>query len=348
MKLSLDEAWGLQKFSMVDLRKFAATITRVRSGFAEIPVSRDGETPRWTRVRLNALGAHFDAIRFTNPFDYRADLIWVFALSKEGEMRWDIVGQDGRPERSFRDFGAKENLKLPGLDLPDRNTVIFQQLDEGAIAPGREYYVWFTFAQRNPVDMYVRLKLLKPDPAKRPHFAKTHSIAELLGLEVPFRFTEAATPADRAAHIEEHRRRETGVETAVKRRKPADRIAWFSMAKSMHDAGIELESVGPRENANSRFLEAASRLRKFRLQYPDLDDEEKQLLQAALFNEARVLARTGKTEKALTSLREALQAGFKDLPQVLKDDDLRSVRALPAFDALLKEQGVRRPSEVKE
>lgn len=70
------------------------------------------------------------------------------------------------------------------------------------------------------------------------------------------------------------------------------------------------------------------------------------LLQTTLYNEACSFATAGQPEKSIKSLREAVSAGFHDLTHILKDEDLQSVRELPAFDGFLGEFDERAKSSV--
>src|ERR1700722_15349025 len=53
---------------------------------------------------------------------------------------------------------------------------------------------------------------------------------------------------------------------------------------------------------------------------------------------AKTYATAGKTEEALAYLRKALEAGFKDRKQLMKDKEFASLRAPPEFHQLMIEQ----------
>jgi tetratricopeptide (TPR) repeat protein len=123
----------------------------------------------------------------------------------------------------------------------------------------------------------------------------------------------------------------------------SDRSGEFAYAWLAHGCAMQLaKDRKSREKATLYYQKTVDSMRKFRDKYRQLTSAEQNLLQVALYNEACLLATSGQPEKALAVLREALKAGFRDLPHILSDEDLRSVRDLPAFDALLKEQDERR------
>jgi hypothetical protein len=344
MKVTLDEAWQLYAYEMPGSQAFAHKLASVRSALAEVPVAVVDEIPRWVKVRLNSLDAQLDAVRFTNPCDYPVDLLCAFAFEKKNP---GLVGGNITSEKilrhGFTDYKRKEHLELPGLD-PANNAVVFQQLDGGQIAPGQECFLWFAFNTPMTTEVYVKLRLVKPDPDEYPHFPTAHPIAERLGFEVPFRFTESASFADRVKDVAEYRGIEAGLESLAK---ADDREAEFLYAEMAHQHALRLAvESGDRDGAKPYFVKAAESMRAFRKKYRRLNADEAKLLQTALYNEACSFATTGQPEKSLESLREAVSAGFHDLTHILKDDDLKSVRELPAFDDFINEFDERAQSPV--
>jgi tetratricopeptide (TPR) repeat protein len=53
---------------------------------------------------------------------------------------------------------------------------------------------------------------------------------------------------------------------------------------------------------------------------------------------AKTYATAGKMEESLTYLRRALQAGFRDRKQLMKDKEFAALRSTPEFHALMREQ----------
>ena len=322
-------------------RGMSKAFTGVKLGIADIPVFSGKTVPNWTKVRLNAAGVGCDAIRFTNAYNFPADLVWAFVVPAETQFNWGILPEGGHASEGwgFKSFYRKNNLELAGLDLPARNTVIFQHLGEGKVFVGCEFFLWFVFEDTNPIDVYVKLKLLDPRREQSAHFASAHGIAERLGVEQPFRFSEAASLIDLASDEAELRGPEAGLEFLEQRlAKTSDRAAEFYQAQLAHNyAGQLVAKPETREKANPYFLKAAAAMRQLQKKYGPLEPEEQSVLALTLYNEACTLAITGQAEKGLQSLREAVQAGFKDLAQIRGDDDLQSVRELPAFKELQKQ-----------
>lgn len=340
MKTVLEEA---RRFALSP-NPFAlgAALARVHSGFAEVvPEVEETDVPRWTKVRLNTHGARFDAIRFSNPLGFSADLVWVFALPADTLESWYIVPRGGPAEYSFgfKDFHGKGNLEIPELDLPKRNEVYFQQLEGKQIAISREYFLWFNFQVEDPVDVYVKLKLVNAGRETCPHFTTAHPAAEQLGIELPFRFTDAASLTDRATDVGEHRGLEAGMEFLEEELPEAgDREAEFYYARLAYGRALQLaKKEEDRDKANRFFVKAAEWMRALREKYGELEFEEGQILALALYGEACSLAITGRPEEGLESLREAVQAGYDDFPQIRGSPELQSVRDLSAFDEWFKE-----------
>lgn len=76
-------------------------------------------------------------------------------------MSWGIIGTFRDPMCRFAESQRKSNLELKDLDLPERNTVIFQQLN-GRQLTKCPYTIWFAFDNPDPTDVYVRIKLFDP------------------------------------------------------------------------------------------------------------------------------------------------------------------------------------------
>jgi len=329
--------------SQRDMRIMQA-VSKVRLGFADIPVYTDDTVQHWTKVRLNTTGAGMDLIRFTNAYSFPADLIWVFALPAENSgatLRWWITMNWGSPsaEFGFKQFYAKYCLILPGLDLPPRNLAIFQHLPGGQISGGHEYFLCFQFDDPAPRDVYVKLKLVPAREGSPPTFNSSLAIAEKLGIELPFRFSDAATLTDLAADVVERQGAAAGLEYLDQRlATTSDRAAEFYRAQVAHEHAMQLAAKPEeRDQANRYFLRAAAELRELQKKYGSLEPQEQAILMLALYNEACTLSLTGRPEEGLKSLQEAMQAGFNDVAQIRGDEDLQAVRALPAFKELLQD-----------
>lgn len=84
------------------------------------------------------------------------------------------------------------------------------------------------------------------------------------------------------------------------------------------------------------FLGSAESARKLRdLAGKEPQPQEKGIIAQALYNEACAFAKDGQPDKAMTSLTEAVDAGFPDDKTMAADDDLKSLRDRPEFPRLL-------------
>jgi hypothetical protein len=66
--------------------------------------------------------------------------------------------------------------------------------------------------------------------------------------------------------------------------------------------------------------------------------QERTVEERAKFNFylAKTYARTGQAERALLSIRKALEFGFKEKSKFMEDDDFAKLRELPEFAELMK------------
>lgn len=322
-------------------QEIGKALASVQLGLVDIPIYREHKTPPWNKVRLNRAGAGLDAIRFTNAYGFKGDLIWAFVLPAETRLNWCITSSTGMPQgdAGFKQYYRKNNLILAGLDLPPRNIVVFQQLEDGQVGGGREYFLCFLFQDQEPKDVYVKLGLLNPQRGESPHMVSAHPVAEKLGIELPLRFSDAATLTDLASDIAQQQGADAGLSYLAQHlAKTSDRAAEFYQARLAHDHASQLAAKPEtRKKSTPYFQQAAAAMRQFHKKYDPLEEQERQLLAVTLYNEACTLALAGQAEKGLESLREAVQAGFKDVAQIRGDDDLQSVRELPAFREWLKQ-----------
>ncbi len=85
------------------------------------------------------------------------------------------------------------------------------------------------------------------------------------------------------------------------------------------------------------FQESAKYARELRRRFPVLSPPEQAALGSVFYNNACALALGGNPSAALSSLQEAVSAGFADTSQLDSDSDLATVRSLPEFKAWRKE-----------
>jgi len=97
--------------------------------------------------------------------------------------------------------------------------------------------------------------------------------------------------------------------------------------------GIQtLQEKGEKE-AGTVFLEAATLARQLAQDFQPLTDDEKSVVGVCLYNGACFESKLGKLDEAQKSLEEAFAAGFADLAQLDKDEDLAPLRERPEYQA---------------
>src|SRR5262249_43063369 len=111
---------------------------------------------------------------------------------------------------------------------------------------------------------------------------------------------------------------------------PNHRIALYLLAARSSDRGSELD----RPRSSPFYLAAGRALRRLRDTARDLNDDERALLGAALYNEACTYAVENQRDKAMASLAEAIDAGFDQPDLVAEDEELASIRKAPGFAEL--------------
>jgi thiol-disulfide isomerase/thioredoxin len=118
---------------------------------------------------------------------------------------------------------------------------------------------------------------------------------------------------------------------------PTNRMALAMLTDVLQAVGGQASQRGDKNGANAMFIESASFARKLKAAHPDLNDGERQLLANALYNEACAYNLQGQSDKALTSLRESVDAGFSDVKNLDQDSDLASLREKPEYTAIRDE-----------
>lgn len=113
---------------------------------------------------------------------------------------------------------------------------------------------------------------------------------------------------------------------------PRNREALFLLAMVNLDRAEELVPDG----ADIAYLRSAWAIRQIRSNFNDLTEQERTLLPLILYHEAVALARQNKTEPALKSLGEAVDAGFTNAKKVSAEPALESVRKLPPYHDLVE------------
>lgn len=105
----------------------------------------------------------------------------------------------------------------------------------------------------------------------------------------------------------------------------------MTLVQVVQGHGVQtLQTKGEKE-AGDIFLEAAALSRRLAQDFQPLTDDEKSVVGVSLYNGACFESKLGKLDEAQKSLEEAFAAGFSDLAQLDKDDDLAPLRERPAF-----------------
>lgn len=91
-----------------------------------------------------------------------------------------------------------------------------------------------------------------------------------------------------------------------------------------------LQEKGEKE-AGPLFIEAAALARKFVEDFQPLEEGEKAVIGQSLYNGACFECKSGKLDDAMKSLGDAFSAGFSDLAQLDKDEDLVALRERADF-----------------
>jgi len=127
---------------------------------------------------------------------------------------------------------------------------------------------------------------------------------------------------------------------AVVKEKPKDRQALFALTIVTQLKAREIMGEGTdskkRKASIPAFLKSGEAARKLKAVAKDLNPREEQLVSEALYNAACSLALDGKPEEAVSTLKEAIDAGFTQADTIEKDDELESLRKRPDYIAAVK------------
>lgn len=315
-------------------------LTSVKTGLAELPITPLDKVPPWVKMRLNTAGAKFDAVRFTHAYGFPGDLWLALVFPVKTTVSLFLAQEGGRAQEDLKlkDFHAKRDLAIRELNLPPQNAAFFLQFEGGKLTTGCEFLLAITFPDETPKDVYIKLKTTNSRSDKCEHFTTAHPIAERLGLELPFQFSAVAALKERATDVAEHRGPEAGLQFLDDHLGQVnDRDAeFYRVHLRLVCAQQLLKDNKSRDQAIAQLLKAGEAIRKVREKYPPSNPVETRVLLMALYNEACGLALSGKPEAGLKSLQEAFHAGYRDVAGMRSDDDLESVRQLPAYEEWLK------------
>lgn len=332
-------------------RRFHDLLQSISETFTEVAVTGEEDELSWTTVTLNASGTNFDAVRFRSPLSVPADMRWAFSAPKDQCEQWYICPARGRM-RGFADYTSEDDLDLDGVDLAEDNTVFFQALDGGHVKPGEEYVIWFSFDHRDPVELNLAIRLVKQ--GRLAESKTSEALARDLGIAVPFqhRYSKAVTELLKEVKLSYWNRDLEGALRLAERARqvqPSHRQTLLFLA-SLHiargrqllEAQRIIDDVDPRAN----FLVAAVHSRLLQQTYKDLNDHETAVLHKSLYLAAETHSLSGKGDKALSVLREALDAGFD--ARHVDTRNFSSLKKTPEFLQMIQHQAAVEPSTVNE
>jgi thiol-disulfide isomerase/thioredoxin len=143
---------------------------------------------------------------------------------------------------------------------------------------------------------------------------------------------EIIDDAKRAAQKGDMKQAMELLEQAVKT-EPENRTALFLLAIVRQQRASELE----RPKNSSLLLKSAQAMRTLRDAHKkDMTEQEKFVLNMTLYNEACTFAVEKKKDKAIATLKEAIDSGFNRLDLLDEDEELASIRDSPEFQKLKK------------
>lgn len=106
-------------------------------------------------------------------------------------------------------------------------------------------------------------------------------------------------------------------------------LLFLTLARQIHAAKLQGKPQ------TEMFLRSAESARALRALEGGLNPNERGLVGQALYNEACAFARQGEADRAMSSLNEAVDAGFSDAKALAADDALAALRDRPEFTKLV-------------
>lgn len=76
-------------------------------------------------------------------------------------MRFWYIAVDRGPLNGFQRYQTKRDIELTGVEMDVFKTVQFQELNGGEILPGKDYFLYFAFNAKAPVEGFVKLKVVQ-------------------------------------------------------------------------------------------------------------------------------------------------------------------------------------------
>lgn len=127
---------------------------------------------------------------------------------------------------------------------------------------------------------------------------------------------------------------------------PKDREARLLLVQLLETSGMRAAQEEEKKAA-PYFLKAATELREMFKTEKLEGQQEKFIAEMVFYNEACVLAKTGKADAAMASLKECFDAGVDNISMLSTDKDLDTLRNRDDFKKMVKELTVKAAIEAK-
>jgi hypothetical protein len=149
--------------------------------------AREDSSP-WMKFRLNTFGTRMDGLVFSSPLATRADLAAVIVVPGGVNWHFCVLPFHASGHGARRGYSAA-NIRVSGIDLPEENQANFVTMDTGAIEPGQQCIMFFSFEQDEPVDVWLSMRLFPTrtisPPRSQDAVAKVMGIPLMDGPELP-------------------------------------------------------------------------------------------------------------------------------------------------------------------
>jgi hypothetical protein len=341
-KQGLALAYELASQRLSGIGSFQSALNEASSQFPIAPVATGDQPVQWAKFTLNQAGHQIDGIRFTSPLEAPGDLLWAFAYSRPTEIvRWSITPSIG-VVRGFRNYERKNDLDLSDTQLPGPAEVILQELTGGEIKPQREYYLWFSFREPGPWELYVKLKLIPSIPVapESERYRSATALATHLDIGLPPDPPPGDAIVSYALDVWDVRGMDAAIGLLEERIRSeggnaSRRVRYYHIVLRHERAAAWARDSATRDEAYRQFQQVAASMRAFQQKVGSLRLDERRTLGAILYHEACVWLSAGQTDKANDIVREAIENGIdprRDFPQDRIGEELRNS---PGFKGIL-------------
>jgi hypothetical protein len=131
-----------------------------------------GDKARYAKVTLNSRGGGCDAVRVRVPSAGRTyQLFWSFAIPGHENQNLgalNILALNGE-QMMFTYPEVKEDVTIPGINLPRSNQWFHYRLYGQKLQAGQEYLFWFDLKSDQPWPIFVRVRIAPIETTEPPH-----------------------------------------------------------------------------------------------------------------------------------------------------------------------------------